>query len=96
MSSREPSASSTLAWEDVLAGGVVTSDLWGGDMVAVTVAVFSGEDCSDSQLDVSAIARFRRLSTSVAMLHLGSGWSGFQDDRGLTNKQSLCVQFHLE
>ena len=55
-SSREPSTSLTLAWEDVLAGGVVTSDLWGRDMVAVTVAVFSGEDCLDSQLDVSAIA----------------------------------------
>ena len=36
-----------LAWEEVLAGGVVTSDLWGGDVVAVTVAVFSGEDCLD-------------------------------------------------
>ena len=46
----------TLAWEDVLAGEVVTSDLWGGDMVAATVAVFSREDCSDLQLDVSAIA----------------------------------------
>ena len=55
-SSREPSASLMLAWEDVLAGGVVTSYLWGGDMVAATVVVFSREDCLDSQLDVSAIA----------------------------------------
>ena len=45
-----------LAWEDVSAGGVVTSDLQGGDMVAVTVVVFSREDYLDSQLDVSAIA----------------------------------------
>ena len=55
-SSQEPSTSLMLAWEDVLAGGVVTSNLWGGDVVAVTVAVFSGEDCLDSLLDVSAIA----------------------------------------
>ena len=52
---------------------VVTSDLWGGDMVAVTVAVFYGKDCLDLQLDVSAIAWVRRLSTSAARLHLGSG-----------------------
>ena len=55
-SSRDPSTSLTLAWEDVSAGGVVTSDLQGGDVVAATVAVFSREDCSDLQLDVSAIA----------------------------------------
>ena len=55
-SSREPSASLMLAWEDVLAGGVVTSDLQGGDVVAATVADFSREDCSNLQLDVSAIA----------------------------------------
>ena len=60
-----------LAWEDVSAGGVVTSDLWGGDMVATTVVVFSEDDCLDLQLDVSAIAWVRRLSTSAAMLHLG-------------------------
>ena len=55
-SSREPSASLMLAWEDVSAGGVVTSDLWAGDVVAVTVEVFSWEDCLDLQLEVSVIA----------------------------------------
>ena len=98
-SSREPSASSTLAWEDVSAGGVVTSDLQGGDVVAVTMAVFSGEDCLDLQLDVSAIAWVRRLSTSVAKLHLGSGKTCVEWFSGWWRPcqyQSLCVQFPFE
>ena len=50
--SREPSASSMLAWDDVSTGGTVTSNFWGGDMVATASVIFSREDCSDSQLDL--------------------------------------------
>ena len=68
MSSREPSASSMLAWDDVSTGGTVASDFKGGDIVTTTVVIFSREDCSDSQLDTSVITWFRRCLTSVVIL----------------------------
>ena len=48
MSSREPSLSSMLAWDDVLTGGTVTSDFRGGDVVAAALVIFSREDCLDN------------------------------------------------
>ena len=68
MSSREPSSSSVLVWDDVSGGGVVTSDFWGGDVVTAAVV-----DCSDPQLDASATAQSRRLVTTVVMLPSGLG-----------------------
>ena len=57
-------------------------------MVVVTVAVFSGEDCLDLHLDVSAIASVRRLSTSVALLHLGYG----EDLGGAVSRMTEALQ----
>ena len=73
---REASASSILAWEEVLTGRGGASGLWDGDMTASTVADFPMGKCSDWQLDSSAIAQVSRLSTSVAMLILGLGGLG--------------------
>ena len=49
------------------------SDLLGGNVTASTVMAFPVGECSNLQLDLSAIAQVRRLSTSVAMLILGFG-----------------------
>ena len=51
MPSREASASSTLAWDDMSMGGSETSDFPGGDIVTAVVVIFSREECLDSQLD---------------------------------------------
>ena len=69
--SREASASSILAWEEVSTGRGGTSDLWDGDVTTSTVAAFPMGECSDSWLDSSAITQVSRSSTSVAMLILG-------------------------
>ena len=66
--SREASASSMLAWDDVSMGGSETSDFQGGDVVTAAVVIFSREDCSDSQLDASIIAQSRRSLTSAVIL----------------------------
>ena len=67
-SSREASASSMLAWDEVLMGQSETSDFWGGNTMTTTVVIFPREECSDSQLDPSIIAHSRRSLTSVAIL----------------------------
>ena len=74
--SREASASSILAWEEVLTGRGEASDLQGGDMTASTVAAFPMGECSNSWLDSSTIAQVRRSLTSAAMLTLGFGGVG--------------------
>ena len=56
MSSREPSTSLMLAWDDMSIGGAVTSDFQGGDIVMAAIVIFSREDWSDSQLDTSITA----------------------------------------
>ena len=73
MSSREPSVSLMLAWYDVLTGGAITSDFWGGDMVATALVIFSREDCLDSWLDASIIAWSRKWLTSAILLPSGLG-----------------------
>ena len=69
--SREASPSSILAWEEVSTGRGGASDLWDGDMTASAVVAFPMAECSDSQLDWSAITWVNRSLTSVAMLILG-------------------------
>ena len=68
MYSREPSASSMLAWDDVSTGGTETSDFQGGDVVTTTVVIFPREECLNSQLDASTIAQSRMSLTSGVML----------------------------
>ena len=68
ISSREPSASLMLAWDDVSTGGTVTSDFQGGDIVTIAVVIFSREDCLHSQPDASVIAQSRRWLTSAVIL----------------------------
>ena len=68
MPSRETSASSTLAWDDVPTGGSETSDFQGGDIVTAAVAIFSREECLHSHLDASVIAQSRRSLTSAVIL----------------------------
>ena len=68
MSSREPSTSSMLAWDDVFTGGAVTSDFQGGEVVIAAIVIFSREDHLDSQLDTSITAQSRRWVTSAVIL----------------------------
>ena len=68
MPSREASASSTLSWGDVSMGGSEISDFQGGDIVTAAVVIFSREECLDSQLDTSIIARSRKSLISVVIL----------------------------
>ena len=68
MSSREASASLTLAWDDISMGGTETSDFLGGDVETAAVVIFPREECSDSQLDTSVIAQSRRSLTSAVIL----------------------------
>ena len=100
MSSREPSTSLMLAWEDVSAGGGV--DFW--------PAGWRHGGCKCGSLLLGRLFRFTAgcvchyLSQKVvnfcshaAFRYWGRlGWSSFQDDGGLANKQSLCVQFPFE
>ena len=57
----------------MLTGRDRASDLWGGNVIASTVAAFPMGECSDLWLDLSAIAWVKRSSTSAAMLTLGFG-----------------------
>ena len=50
--------STILAWEEVSTGGARASDLWDRDMTATTAATFPAVECSDLQLESSAIAQF--------------------------------------
>ena len=58
--SREASASSILAREEVSTSRGEASDFWGGDATASTVATFPMGECLDLQLDLSAITWVRR------------------------------------
>ena len=87
--SREASPSSILAWEEVLTGGGGASDLWDGDMTASTVAAFPMVECSNSQLDSSAITQVSRSSTSIAMLILG--FKGVLGGSSCWDKCVLCL-----
>ena len=68
MSSREASASLALAWDEVLTGRSGPSGFWGGVMRTTAGVGLLGDDCSDSQLDASSTARYRRLLTSIVIL----------------------------
>ena len=69
--SREASPSSTLAWEEVSIGGAGTSALWDKDMTASAAAAFSVVECSDLQLELSAMPHFSKPLTSAIRLILG-------------------------
>ena len=69
--SREASLSSILAWEEVSTGRGGASDLWDRDMTASAVAAFPVAECSNSQLESSAIAWVSKSLTSVTRLILG-------------------------
>ena len=94
-----PSASSMLAWDDVLTGGTVPSDSWDGDMVATALLTFSGEDCSDLQLDTSAIAWSRRwvdfCSNTAFWIRGRVVQISCLDDQNLANRQNLGVWFSI-
>ena len=68
MSSREVSASSTLAWDEVLTAWSGPSGFWGGVMRTTAVVALLGDEHLDSQLEASSTAWDRRLLTSVVIL----------------------------
>ena len=98
-SSREASASSMVAWDDVSTGGSEAPDFWGGDIVTAAVVIFLREECLDSQLDASIIAQSRRSLTSTVKLPSNFGgrfmWISCLHDGGLTNRWCQGVQFLL-
>ena len=61
----------TLAWEEVSIGRAGTSALWGRDMTASAAAAFSAAECSDLQLESSAMPHFSKSLTSTIRLILG-------------------------
>ena len=73
MPSTEASPSLMLAWDDVSIGGTVTSNFWGGDVVATDMVIFSKQDCSDSWLDNLATPCSRSQLTSAVILPSGLG-----------------------
>ena len=68
---REASPSSILAWEEVSIGGAGISTLWDRDMSASAAAAFPKAECSDLQLESSAMPCFSKSSTSAIRLILG-------------------------
>ena len=97
MSSREASASSMLAWDEVSTAWSGPSGFWGGVMRTTAVVGLLGDDCLDSQLDTSSTAQDRRLLTShshTAFQFWGIFvWTGYQGGGNLTKRQYLLVWF---
>ena len=95
--SRDASAISVLAWDEVSTGWSSSFGLWGGGVRMTTGFGLLGVEFSDLQPDVSSTTRDRRFLTSMVMLpslsDLGGGLmgAGYHGGGDLANRQYLSV-----